>query len=128
MSKQFLHIQDDADTTTTTEKPIPVLKIKPDGRAPRVKSNVRTQKRPQPSFEPPTAGGKSSRAGAGRSLDLDAEDPIRSLNGLNEDQVCIDKNIILTINTFVLGGFLMSVARPLYLYKPCAKRDLKNEK
>jgi hypothetical protein len=69
-----------------------VLKIKPDGRAPRVKSNVRTQKRPagegSGGGKNGSGGGKNSRAGAGRALDLDADIAGGGLlNGVSEDQV-----------------------------------------
>jgi hypothetical protein len=70
-----------------------VLKIKPDGRAPRVKSNVRTQKRPAGEGsggggKNGSGGGKNSRAGAGRALDLDADIAGGGfLNGVSEDQV-----------------------------------------
>jgi hypothetical protein len=69
-----------------------VLKIKPDGRAPRVKSNVRTQKRPagegSGGGKNGSGGAKNSRAGAGRALDLDADIAGGGfLNGVSEDQV-----------------------------------------
>jgi hypothetical protein len=78
-----------------------VLKIKPDGRPPRVKSNVRNQKRP-PTVE--AAGGKGSRAGAGRSLDLDAEDPV--LNSLGEDQVNRVLRLFFKVDEQGKQGFL----------------------
>jgi hypothetical protein len=70
-----------------------VLKIKPDGRAPRVKSNVRTQKRPagegSGGGKSGSGGSKNSRAGAGRALDLDADIAVGGgfLNGVSDDQV-----------------------------------------